>query len=330
MYDVITIGDGTNDIFLKPHEASLVNSPECPQKGACDKSLICWDLGEKIIVDSVFYDVGGSACNVAVGLSRLGLKTAIICALGKDMGGERVEKKLAKEKVSREHIKILRDIETSFSVIINYKSDRTILVYHGLEDYSRLIIPNSVKTKWFYTGPLGKNYESVYNKLTSLISEKNISLAFNPGAIQIRDNSTKLKSLLRISKVLFLNREEAQDLLKIPKIPEVKDLLIKLKELGPEIVVITDGKNGAYAAEQNEYWYIPALKTDVLDSTGAGDAFSAGFLACYINKGNVKDALKWGIINSTSAIEKLGAQTGSLKSSQLKKDLVAAPNLYKL
>lgn len=330
MYDVITIGDGTNDIFLKPHEASLIDSPECPERGVCDRSLICWNFGEKITVDKVYYDVGGSACNVAVGLSRLGLKTALICALGSDSVGEKVKKKLAKEKIPQQYLKILKNIETSFSVIINYQGERTILVYHGLRDYSRLTIPRSIRTKWLYLGPLGKNYQSLYQQAISLASEKNISLALNPGVIQIKDKDILLKSILRVTKILFLNREETIDLLKIPGLPRTKDLLVKLKSLGPEVVVITDGKNGAYATEGINYFHLPAGHAQKIDSTGAGDAFSAGFLASYFKEENISEALRWGIINSTAVIEEIGAQTGLLRLGQLQKDLLASPAIYKL
>jgi len=330
MFDVITVGSSTSDIFLHPEDTSLVAPPGCAKNKTCHKSLICWNYGEKINVEEVHYDIGGSACNVAVGLSRLGFNTAIISALGKDLGAERVKNQFTKEKVSDSYLKTFSNFETSFSVIITYRGERTILVYHGLRDYSKLNIPKNLSTKWLYVGPLGNNYGPLYNKIISLVSQKNIHLALNPGVIQLNDLDHSLKSILRVTKILFLNKEEAIDLVRPTNILEAKDLLIKVLELGPEVVVITDGKNGAMAGTKKEFWQISSLKVDVRDSTGAGDAFSSGFLASYINNQNIKESLKWGIINSTSVIENIGAQAGLMKMAKLKRDLIASPKLYSL
>ena len=329
-YDAITIGDATNDIFMKPHEASLIASPQCPPQGVCDLSMICWGFGEKITVDEIYYDVGGSACNVAVGLSRLGYQTGIITALGDDLFAQRIQQQLKKEKVFSNYIKILKNIDTSFSVIITYRGERTILVYHGLDDYSRLSIPRSLKTKWLYIGPLGNNYQPLYQRIISLVSERTISLALNPGAIQIKDNDPSLQSLLRVTKVLFLNKEEAINLLRMPGLPQIKELLIKLKDLGPKIVVVTDGKHGAYAVEENNFYHIPIFSVQKIDVTGAGDAFSSGFLASYIKEERIEKALCWGVINSAWVVKYRGAQSGLLKLSRLRKNLSTAPKIYKI
>lgn len=330
MFDVVTVGHSTSDIFLHPEDTSLVRSPSCAPDKVCHKSLICWNYGEKINIEDVHYDIGGSACNVAVGMSRLGFKTALITALGKDSDAERIEDKLLSEKVANNFLKKFSDCKTSFSVIITYRGERTILVHHGLSDYSKLNIPKNLSTKWLYVGPLGNNYGPLYSKIVGLVSQKNICLALNPGVIQLEDLDHSLKSILRVTKILFLNKEEAINLVRPQNVLESKDLLIKTLQLGPEVVVITDGKNGAIAGTQKEVWQISSLETDARDSTGAGDAFSSGFLASYINTQDVKESLKWGIINSTSVIEHIGAQSGLLKMSKLKHDLVAAPNLYKL
>ncbi len=326
MFDLITIGDGTNDIFLRPHEASLVDAPSCPKGGVCQKHLICWNYGEKILIDSVLNDVGGSACNVAVGLSRLGIKSAMISALGPDNAGEKVMARLVQEGVDASSIKINAKIQTSFSVIINYKTDRTILVYHGLEDYSKLPIGKKLNSSWAYISPLGNNYQSVYKKLITLASEKNLNIALNPGSRQIQEMDPIFKSLLRVSKILFLNKEEAEQIINPNTNQNLEKVLLeRLKDLGPEIVVMTDGPQGAYLFDGKNYLKIKAIRSEVTDSTGAGDAFASGFLASFIKNNDCYEALRWGIVNSAFTLEKIGGQTGLLTESKIKKNLKFAP-----
>ncbi len=331
MYDIITIGDCANDVFLKPHEASVSRSQFCPhagRKNSCTP-LLCLNFGEKIVVDEVHYDIGGSACNVAVGMSRLGYNSAILGSLGEDLAGERVTSRLKYEGVSQYYLKQYAKSETSFSTIITYKGERTILVYHGLKDYSKLNLPKNIKSKWLYISPLGKNYQNIYKKATSLASEKNVHIAINPGIIQIKDHDFSLKSLLRVTEILFVNREEALELVGAPGYLKEKELLQKVSGLGPKIVVITDGKQGAYATDGGMFYGIKSLNVESIDSTGAGDAFSSGFLSAYLHKTDLDDCLKWGIINSVSVIEQIGAQTGLLSKTALEKDLKAVPAIYR-
>lgn len=326
MFDIITIGDGTNDIFLRPHDASLMDAPSCPKGGVCQKHLICWNYGEKIAIDKVFNDVGGSACNVAVGLSKLGCKSAMISVLGNDSAGEKVAARLVQEGVDATHIKTSTKIQTSFSVIINYKTDRTILVYHGLDDYSKLPIPKKVNSAWVYVSPLGNNYQSVYKKLITQASEKNLNIALNPGSHQIKDQDPIFKSLLRVTKILFVNKEEAEELVNLNTNQNLEKVLLEgLKKMGPELIIMTDGPRGAYLCDGKNYLKIKAINSEVVDSTGAGDAFSSGFLANYIKSQDIYESLRWGIVNSTFVIEKIGGQTGLLSETKIKKNLKFAP-----
>lgn len=331
MYDIITIGDCANDVFLKPHEASVSRSQSCPHMGKRNgcTPLLCLNFGEKIVVDEVHYDIGGSACNVAVGTSRLGNNTAIFGSIGEDLAGERVIARLESENISQNYLKKYKNSETSFSTIITYKGERTILVYHGLKDYAKLKLPHSIKAKWLYISPLGNGYQNIYKKTIAIASERNVKVVINPGIIQIKGQDSSFKSLLRVTEILFVNREEALELIKAPGFLKEKELLQKVSNLGPKIVVITDGKNGAYATDGQLFLGIKSLNIESIDSTGAGDAFSSGFLSAYLQQKELDDCLKWGIINSVSVIEKIGAQTGLLNLENLHKDLKAAPGIYR-
>jgi sugar/nucleoside kinase (ribokinase family) len=120
--------------------------------------------------------------------------------------------------------------------------------------------------------------------------------------------------------VLFLNSDEAQYLTKI-KWPQKNKVLKKLHQTTKNLVVVTEGKRGAYAFDGKFYYYIPTLQVKVVNATGAGDAFSSAFLAGLIKKNEVAYALKLGIINSTNVIQKMGAKNGILKGWPNKDEL---------
>jgi sugar/nucleoside kinase (ribokinase family) len=323
IYDIVTIGDCVNDIFIKPHGDEL-------EKDRLKRGSICFPHGSKISVDETHQDIGGSACNVAVGLSRQGYQTAIIGAIGKDKESEKIKNRLFNEKVDFKFLKEFFKNKTNFSVIIVYKNDRTVLVYRGLKDYSEIKIPKVLKTKWIYLGPVANSFESNYKDIVRLVSEKNVNLAINPGHRQIAEGREALKRLIYVSKVLILNKEEAVDLTKMSTFLNIKELLKRLKSFGTQIAVITDGKNGAYCYDGEEFLGIKIHEVETVDTTGAGDAFSSGFLGSFIKDNDISNAMKWGIINSASVVTDFGAQTKLMTKEDLEKYSNNSLDVYKL
>jgi ribokinase len=282
-----------------------------------DKYLV-FGYGDKITISETYESIGGSACNVAIGLARLGLKTAILSAVGKDEYGVEIEENFKKEKVATTYLKTYTSRKTSFSIIISYKGERSILVRHNFEP-NDFIVPKGIDTAWLYVGPLGQDYRSVYSKITGLASENNINIALNPGSVQIHDGLGAFGALLKVTKVLFLNKEEAALILGESNLTTVKEMALRLKKEGPEIVVLTDGQNGAYVCYEGEFLKVGVYPGARVESTGAGDSFAAGFLAVLEKNENMLTSLKWGVTNSASVVGKYGAQQGLLKLTTLQK-----------
>jgi sugar/nucleoside kinase (ribokinase family) len=125
--------------------------------------------------------------------------------------------------------------------------------------------------------------------------------------------------------VLFLNREEAIKFVDFPIRPRLEEVMVKLQGYGPRMVVVTDGSAGASVYDGKDFYYIDSKKLQVVDSTGAGDAFAVGFLARLmrddwrsdISPDSVHEALKWGIENSVSVIKSIGGQKGLLNKTEI-------------
>ena len=153
----------------------------------------------------------------------------------------------------------------------------------------------------------------------------------------------KLRKLYERSRLLFCNVEEAQRILgtddtdpvksaRTDNGASIKKLLQGMNALGPKIVCITDGPNGAYAYDghMNEYWFMPIYPDPKppLNRTGAGDAFASTFTTAIILGKSVHDALRWAPVNSAYVVQGIGAQRGLLTRDILLSYLEKAPANY--
>ncbi|PIS07951.1 hypothetical protein COT78_00915 [Candidatus Berkelbacteria bacterium CG10_big_fil_rev_8_21_14_0_10_43_13] len=314
-HDVICIGDATEDVFVQPDLAVKSDRSFASGKG------ICFEFGEKIPLNSVEYEVGGSACNVAVGLARQGFKTSIATVLGDDTPRDRVLERLESENVDQNSLIISKKVQTSFSVIFSIDGERTIFVYHGLKDYSELKIKKNVKSKWLFLTSLGENTDEIEKRIVAEVAENNSFFAWNPGSLQIMQGASHYQHLLKNTSVLFLNREEAIKFTNSSLATKSEEAMKRLCHLGAKIVVVTNAKKGAKAYDGKEFYEVAAdQRTTRTDATGAGDAFASGFLGRLINENMkekidpdlIREALHWGIKNSNSVIQSVGAQKGLL------------------
>lgn len=320
MYDVVTIGDAMRDIFLFPSLQEMekpIEGVEISAKNNFEEFLV-FGLGDKITVTDIAFSIGGSANNVAAGLAQIGLKVGICSALGNDSAGKEIEEEISKCGVDTASIKVYHGKHSSFSVIVSYKGERTIFVYHafGPENFK---LPDGVQTQWLYLGPMAEGYDRIFNQIVSLKVKRDIKIAINPGAVQIKNGLHSFSGLLKMIDIIFLNREEAKDISGLKGVPTVKDMARAIHLEGPKMVVITAGKDGAYGFDGIDFFKVGVYPGHRLDATGAGDAFSSAYLAAVINGEEMQNALKWGVTNSASVIEKIGAQEGLLSKGTIKR-----------
>lgn len=319
-YDVVTIGDVMRDIFVFPSEDEMekpINRNLIERKVQGERFLL-FEFGDKITISDIAYSIGGTAGNVAAGVAKMGLKAGVIGKVGRDNEGHEVLTTLRSAKVNTSYVEIDDNKKTSFSIILSYRGERSILVFHSFRP-TDFEIPAELDTNWMYVGPLGENYKSLYTKVTAQAAEKNVNIAINPGSVQIKDGLSAFGGLLRVAKILFINKEEGAELAGISGIANVRDIVNVLKKTGVETIVVTDGKDGAYLATQDEFMKIGAYPGNRVEATGAGDAFASAFLAGIIKGEKLLTCLEWGVTNSASVIEHIGAQKGLLDASLVKK-----------
>lgn len=319
MYDMITIGDTKLDTFVVLDDANLqcqLKMPDC---------LLCLRYGEKIVVDVVASQIAGTAPNVATGLSRMGKKTALISNMGLDGTYELALKTLKEEGIATRYLHRVPGEMSSYSVVLNYKGEKTLLTSHIRHAY-RLPRPLP-KTKWIYVSEMGPGYENLYRQVVARAKANNVHVALNPGTIQIAERKTFLFDLIARSYVLFVNLEEAQRITG-EKTLEIHRLATALYRMGPKQVVITDGKNGAYAFAGNDLSFCPIFPGRLVEATGAGDAFSTGYIGALMNGQLYDEALRWGAVNSASVVGHVGPTKGLLSTAQIRSRLKKHPSFH--
>ncbi len=250
MYDIITIGTATRDVFLKSPLFRVLRDPKHLKRiGVPTGEAQCFALGSKIEINPPIFTTGGGGANAAVTFSRQGLKTASLIKIGRDESAEYILKELRREKIVSLAIKDKKQ-KTAYSVILLAPSgERTILVYRGAsEDLIIKEVPfGKLKSHWVYISPGNINFP-VIEKIFNYFSKNKIPIAFNPSKYFLEMGIKKLKPLLAKSKVVTLNREEAAYLTGIDYKKE-KEIFRKLDRLVDGIAVMTEGNKGVLVSD---------------------------------------------------------------------------------
>jgi sugar/nucleoside kinase (ribokinase family) len=237
----------------------------------------------------------------------------------------------AREGVDTKYVAVNDGIPTNHHYVLWYGAERTILIRH--EVYPCIIPEGFEAPKWMYLSSIGKHADEVfYNELAAwLEAHKETKMAFQPGTFQMEIGKEKLVALYKCTELVACNKEEAERILGIEE-TEIKLLLEKMHALGPKIVLITDGINGAYASDSIDMFKVPMYPDPKppYDRTGAGDALSSSVVAALALGKSLKEALLWGPINSMSVVQEIGAQKGLLTRAEIEKYLTNAPAEYKV
>ena len=322
MYDVITIGTATRDVFLRTGEMKHITDPEhLKSAGFVKGEAGCFALGSKVEVDEFVATVGGGAVNTAVTFARQGFKTASVVKIGDDVGGREVINRFRKEKIhSLASVQSRRP--TAYSVILlTPNGDRTILVYRGASKLfsKRDARLSKLDARWAYIAPSNIPL-GLMRVIISSLKRRGAQVALNPSRFYIEMGEQKLKPLLNKCDVVIMNKEEASYLTGIDYEKEHK-LFRELDKVVEGIVVMTKGREGALLSD-GSYLYKAGIYKDsgVVDRTGAGDAFGAGLVAGLMQKNDIAYAMKLASANAASVVEAVGASEGALGRHGLRKD----------
>ena len=300
MYDLVTIGDITVDLFFRGEELTHKDG------------RLQLAIGGKYYTDFFHQGLGGSGGNVAVHGASLGLQTAVVAKVGEGALKNVIVQGLVRKTVSTEFIYFEREY-TSISVILLMKSGERTIIKHSDRKGHLVINPSAEeriqKSSIIFLGNLPDVPIAERASLLGKLKTAENLVAVNFGSKDCKNGIKYLAPLLTHADILFLNRYELGDLIGVKgeKLNLKKNLKEKIKLLHT-ILVVTDGKNGSFAYTEGEVYYQEAAKAEkIVDTTGAGDAFTGAFLAKYKETTNIQKAIEAGSIHAAGILSKVGA-----------------------
>ena len=318
MTKVICIGSATQDIFFPTEEGKVIETPE----EITSQRKIAFELGAKYKISERFESLGGCSANVASGLAKQGIETIHYTAIGNDMEGEWIRKKHEELGIGTDLLETC-DCKSDLSLIIVDKNTGERTIFHHKEANERFFfdIEKLSGADWAYVGDIFGDWKSIISRIIEKSHSEGISIAFNPRQAMLTEDKQKLFELFGFCKIVFLNKDEALEILSGLDIEtggkEEEYLLREIQKSGVKVAVITDGENGAWAIEGDKVVQVKALKEKQVDSTGAGDAFASGFLAAHIKGRNLEECLAWGVSNGGSVVNYYGGIEGLLDEEKI-------------
>jgi len=262
---------------------------------------------------------GGSAANTVVGLSRLGCKVGFIGKVASDVDGKMLCQNFKYEKVDMEGI-VKVDEGRSGKVIgfVDNEGQRALYVDPGVNDD---VEPKDVNLNYL-SGAKFLHLSSFVGEQSFqtqkwLVERKlgNIKLSFDPGALYARRGIKGLGSIIERTTVILPN---VRELSLMTDKSDYRTGATQLVKEGAEIVAVKLGSKGSYVTDGKETRLVAPFKVKTVDTTGAGDAFDAGFLYGLLNKMALDDCARIGNYVASKCITAMGARTGLPTLEELK------------
>ncbi len=263
--------------------------------------------GEEIGIDSVSEQPGGSAANTIAALARLGIKTGFIGRVGDDGDGAYLRYEMAKEGVDTRGIEVARGKTGSAIVLVDPIGERSMYVHPGVNDALSLTPENLSYVKSARYLHLSSFVgETVIDVQREILYLSKAEISFAPGMLYVRRGLDTLREIISNARVVFLNRDEIEMLTR----SGYREGAGELNGIGAEIVAVTLGGDGCYIRTSDAEVSIPGLAARVVDTTGAGDAFCAGFLYGLLVGEPLGVCGRLGNFVAAKCIEAVGAREG--------------------
>lgn len=273
-------------------------------------------------------DAAGSAANLAVAMSKLGVQPTLMSWLGNDSVGRQSLTFLRQFGIDMSGVVMGRQSRTNYHYVLRHGAERTILASYENFDYDW---HNPVcQPDWLVLSMISDQSWDLHEAMLDYLDNNSeVKLAFQPGAVHLKWGIEKLARVYGRSEVVIMNIDEAM-LVTGRKARNAPALLRAISKLGAKMVILTDGPNGSYAFDGHEVLEIPSYPDPEkpVDRTGAGDAFAATLIAELSKGKSLGEALLRAPINSMSVVQQIGSQSGLLESKEIENYLDLKPENY--
>ena len=258
--------------------------------------------GETFIYDET-KSCGGSASNTIIGTAKLGLKSGYVGKIGSDSNGQMMKEYLIENNVNTDHL-IESDGETGEVIgFVDNEGNRKLYVTPKIndkiynEDINRDYLLDSKVlhlTSFVGLNPDDPSINTQFELLDELSS--NITISFDPGMLYVNRGKEFMDKLIAYTDILLINESE------LLITTQEEDFEKAVEKIAPkvDILVVKRSINGSFIKKDDEEYNIGIFNVDTIDTTGAGDAYNAGFLFGYINGYSLEES---GIIGSYIAAQ---------------------------
>jgi len=302
MYDLISVGTISVDLYFLGKSFTFKDN------------RFALALGGKYQVENFYLSVGGGGANVAIGVAKHGYKVGLLGKIGNNPFKKIIVDYLKDHQISLNLIDFEDNYYNLSTILLTDKGERTILHYstphqHLFSSTNPLI--GITKTKMVYLGNLPEVSLTQRVKFLKFLKKHNIARIVNLGVFDCRRPKNQIKEILEEVDILIVNGHEFSELVKAQyaDIHFYEDVISwYIPYLKEKIVVITDGEKGSYAYYQGKVFFQKALKpAKILDTTGAGDGFTAGFISEFLASKDLVKSLKKGALYASCILGKIGA-----------------------
>jgi sugar/nucleoside kinase (ribokinase family) len=256
--------------------------------------------GEEILSEDIAISLGGGAAICAVGVSRLGLKTSVTGAIVPGLFGDYIVHTLAFHNVKVDALVKVHGTENNISVSLDTPDDRSMIAFAGIDDHSEL--DNRKRDTVLSTSHLhvkGLNQERA--ELLKFAKENNRTTSLDIN-LQTASNVETLWGILPYVDVFLPSAWEVKALFNSPPGQMVK----KFGKQTGSYSVIKLGREGSIASDGNSLIEQPSRSVKIVDATGAGDAYNAGFLWAYLRKEPIEQCLRAGTLAAELCLQTVG------------------------
>lgn len=323
-------------------------------------SYLMLEEGRKTEAVEVSTHSGGGAINAAVAFARLGLETSTLIKLGLDRRAEQIIARLQEEGIRCDWVVQDAAAPTGASVHVS-SHDRNAAVFTFRGANTLLVADDLVDAAFgvdlVYVANLSNEASRCFPVIVGKAKAADAMVAANPGIRQIGERGREFRDALASIDILSLNRAEADRVLPLlgedetagadvddgDTLPSsigqrglkfegrrasVRGFLHAVLRRGVRCVVLTDGRDGAYAATRDGLFFCPAEAAKVAGTAGAGDAFASTFSAYFAEGAGPELALRAASLNAAKVLTSVDTQTGLMTRAEI--DLALAGNTAKL
>jgi fructokinase len=309
---ILGIGNAIVDVLAKVNDEFLINNNLVKGSMKLIDKFEFESLQKNIKIEKVV--AGGSVANTMAGISYLKGSPSFIGKINSDKFGDLYKKSLEDIDVNFPYIKKDESLPTGASIIlITPDSERTMCTYLGISSHLSAadISKNSILDHEliFLEGYLWDkgDSEKMFKHVINIAKENKIKIAMSLSDIFcVTRHKQDFYNLLRNDLSILIGNEN-----EINELTDKKNLLDSINQLKEfdKLIVVTRSDKGSLAIKNNEVINCESIKVDkVLDLTGAGDLFAAGFLKEYLDKSDIKECLTVGSIAASKIIQKIGAR----------------------